>query len=585
MSGQLCLRHIAASTISLDGADVQVCVQPKQKTAEAAVRELLPQLESDPSVFLRDVFKMMQYCTNMHLQAHTLMGVECNDAGWHNLSFAGPIIGGRLGDKFVIKWLDWENNRIGSPSRSSLNKAVARMFASIGAVASEAKSRAGGRIGGALAARGNPKWHAISDDIIAGRLPDDNWLSRYFEDLYRDVMAFISVDKEKPKPVLLLPSDDDSSSEYTVTKEKPQNRNLEDVIGSKRLSSGWGVADVVPVAGVPALDDSSPTEPSETEEQSVHLLSDAPKERVEKRSTEDLLASPQTASSSGVADAAPIAGVTADVEMTEEPQMTLNPIEDKPTTSWGKFWASSASHEHAPQSPATTPRGQLDPCERAVCEMKKQYADTSYRGKQARKMRARGQAPYDQSDGGRQQQASHDPRDEKTHQPGGARHPKWVMDIVAMFLMSFHVSIGSYCRERCYLRNDRRGKKPRTSFPKTYYDALPFIVNNHAKTVDAIIQGRSDQSTAPNWLMDQDWLDVKVMREVATTMLSRFVHRQVWDRATNTWQWKQPIGAYDWDNMYLFPHEVETIATTVIRGYLAAGPREIQEAATALEHK
>ena len=73
---------------------------------------------------------------------------------------------------------------------------------------------------------------------------------------------------------------------------------------------------------------------------------------------------------------------------------------------------------------------------------------------------------------------------------GGARHPKWVMDIVAMFLMSFHVSIGSYCRERCYLRNDRRGKKPRTSFPKTYYDALPFIVNNHAKTVDAIIQGR-----------------------------------------------------------------------------------------------
>ena len=103
--------------------------------------------------------------------------------------------------------------------------------------------------------------------------------------------------------------------------------------------------------------------------------------------------------------------------------------------------------------------------------------------------------------------------------------------------------------------------------------------------MDAIIQGRSDQSTAPNWLMDQDWLDVKVMREVATTMLSRFVHRQVWDRATNTWQWEQPIGAYDWDNMYLFPHEVETIATTVIRGYLAAGPREIQEAATALEHK
>ena len=85
------------------------------------------------------------------------------------------------------------------------------------------------------------------------------------------------------------------------------------------------------------------------------------------------------------------------------------------------------------------------------------------------------------------------------------------------------------------------------------------------------------------WLVDL--LSVDVMRKIATDMLSKFLWRQAWSRAEYRYVWKQPVGAWDWDNMWLDEYEVETIATMVMRGYLSAGVREIQEAAAALKLK
>ena len=112
-----------------------------------------------------------------------------------------------------------------------------------------------------------------------------------------------------------------------------------------------------------------------------------------------------------------------------------------------------------------------------------------------------------------------------------------------------------------------------------------FIAKNHARTLKAVLRSRTDTSIAPDWEKDHDWLSVDVMRRIATDMLRKFMYQSVWSRAECRYVWKQPVGAWGWDYMWLDEYEVETIATMVMRGYLSANAHEIQEAAAALKRK
>ena len=59
-SRSLVLRHTVATEYTLLDKLVQVCIQPREITAEAAVRKLLPLLEHNPRHFLADVCKMVE---------------------------------------------------------------------------------------------------------------------------------------------------------------------------------------------------------------------------------------------------------------------------------------------------------------------------------------------------------------------------------------------------------------------------------------------------------------------------------------------------------------------------------------------
>ena len=465
-----------------------------------------------------------------------------------------------------------------------VNEAVGRMFGSIAAVTSESQWPIGSQIGTTLRSRGLPKWREIADERINGQVPDDGWLSRYIEELYDGAQGCISI-AETPARTLSAPL-----AKPIRVEQDPGTLSAPPVKPIRVEQDTWTLS-APPVKIIRVEQD--PWARGSVLEPASSAVTAMPVEQC--TDEKDPWMRGGNASSVPAHDTWTYAGVAASSSSDEPkqpsepsslaadsvapkcmPEMVQETSGAPPTSSWEVFWQSTVSQKHVPQSPGSTPRGVPEPCEMAVNKMKSEYAKTPCRGKQAQIMTAR------QADG-----TWKDPEEGAHERDGEGRQPKWVMDIVAMFLMAFHVSIKPYCRERCSLRTDRKYApgKERKSLPKTYYDPQEFIVNNHAKTLKSILRSRADSSTTPDWETDQDVLSVGVMRQIATDMLSKFLWRQAWSRAEYRYVWKQPVGAWDWDNMWLDEYEVETIATMVMRGYLSAGVSEIQEAAAALKLK
>ena len=76
-----------------------------------------------------------------------------------------------------------------------------------------------------------------------------------------------------------------------------------------------------------------------------------------------------------------------------------------------------------------------------------------------------------------------------------------------------------------------------------------------------------------DWFFHDGWLEVGVVREVALSMLQPFV----WQQSAQ----QPPAGAWRWKGMYIEEDEVTELLTCTWRGFLAAQPNEILEAAKA----
>ena len=91
--------------------------------------------------------------------------------------------------------------------------------------------------------------------------------------------------------------------------------------------------------------------------------------------------------------------------------------------------------------------------------------------------------------------------------PPSEQHPKWVMDLVALFLAAFHESISEYAMDRC---SWARGQ---TRPPRTVRDVDRFVQQANTRTLDDI--KRVANANGVQWMFDGKWIDGYTVGAVA----------------------------------------------------------------------
>ena len=143
------------------------------------------------------------------------------------------------------------------------------------------------------------------------------------------------------------------------------------------------------------------------------------------------------------------------------------------------------------------------------------------------------------------------------------RYPQRSMDLVAVFLQSFHIAFKPYGLRGW--KNAHNTDQP----PRDLRESQEFIQNKHAEAMEKI--QRTAEAAGTRWELADVWLDVGVVRAVADQFLSPFV-----------WQWdalSPPPSVWRWTGVWIYPYEKETILAICMRNFLSVNQEEIRSAA------